>query len=123
MKRNMDLIRLQLLQLEGEQVDLSPYSEDDLTYNMAQIIDAGLAYGEVIREGGFPVTTSAFHLTWAGHEFLDAARNETVWNKVKGQLKDKGVSWSFELLKFSLLAYGKAKIAEYFPSILNDSNA
>lgn len=38
-------------------------------------------------------------LTWAGHEFLDAARNETVWNKAMSTLKDKAATVPFEIVK------------------------
>ena len=27
-------------------------------------------------------------LTWQGHEFLDVARNDTVWKKLTGKLKE-----------------------------------
>jgi len=37
-------------------------------------------------------------LTWAGHEFLDAARSEPVWSKTKALAKEKGVSLSVGLL-------------------------
>jgi hypothetical protein len=30
------------------------------------------------------------NLTWAGHEFADAARDETRWKKAMGFVKEKG---------------------------------
>ncbi len=42
-------------------------------------------------------------LTWADHEFLEAARNETFWKKAKGTVKEKTGGLSFELLKQMLL--------------------
>ena len=41
------------------------------------------------------------------HEFLDAIRNDTVWNKVKATVKEKGGAIPFEVLK--LLAIQAAK--------------
>ena len=38
-------------------------------------------------------------LTWQGHEFIDAIKNETVWNKVKGEAGKRGVDLSFETIK------------------------
>jgi hypothetical protein len=38
-------------------------------------------------------------LTWDGHEFLDAIRNDTVWNKTKRVIADKGGSIPFDVLK------------------------
>lgn len=41
----------------------------------------------------------ALNVTWAGHEFLDTARNETVWTRTKELVKEKGGSASFEVVK------------------------
>ncbi len=35
MKRNMELTRLLLLQMEGAKVDISPYSQEKLVYHSA----------------------------------------------------------------------------------------
>ena len=37
-------------------------------------------------------------LTWNGHEFLDASRNDTVWSKTKQFVADKGGNIPFQLL-------------------------
>ena len=34
-------------------------------------------------------------LTWQGHEFLDAARNEDRWNQAKKTISEKGGSLTF----------------------------
>lgn len=47
-------------------------------------------------------------LTWPGHEFLDAARNETLWTRTKGNLSNAGVSATFDLLKTLLVEGTKA---------------
>lgn len=43
-------------------------------------------------------------MTWEGHEFADAARNDTVWGKTKTYIKDKGMTATFgallEVLKY-----------------------
>jgi hypothetical protein len=41
-------------------------------------------------------------LTWEGHEFLDKAKNEKVWNKAKSIIKEKGISLSLDALKIAL---------------------
>jgi hypothetical protein len=45
----------------------------------------------------------AKNLTWEGHEFLDAARNETVWNSTKETAKQYGGSIPLELMKGLLM--------------------
>ncbi|MFZ1073703.1 MAG: DUF2513 domain-containing protein [Verrucomicrobiia bacterium] len=37
--------------------------------------------------------------TWDGHEFLDAARNDTIWRKAGEQIKKSGVDVTLSLLK------------------------
>jgi hypothetical protein len=66
MKRDMELVRLQLMRVEGEQPapDLSPYTEDQKVYHMALCIEAGLVDGVVVpNETGYPAATSAVRLT------------------------------------------------------------
>jgi hypothetical protein len=102
MKRDMNLIRLQLLETEGEEpkLDLSAYTEEKLVYHSALLIEAGLVHGEVILDGnGQPVGTVTLRLTWAGHEFLDAARNDTIWHKASDRIKKSGVDVTISILK------------------------
>lgn len=37
-------------------------------------------------------------LTWQGHEFLDAVRNDTVWRKTMALVKEKGGSVPFDVV-------------------------
>jgi hypothetical protein len=50
-------------------------------------------------KGSIDLTYRVKALTWEGHEFLDATKNETVWNKTKQLIADKGGSISIEVLK------------------------
>jgi hypothetical protein len=102
MKRDMELIRLSLLEVEGEEPrpNLSAYTEEQKVYHMALCIEAGLVDGEVVKDGsGFPVGTVAIRLTWKGHEFVDAARNDTIWKKTLGHVKKAGVSVTLPVLE------------------------
>lgn len=102
MKRDMELIRLELLRVEGEppEPDLSAYSEEQRIYHMALCIEAGLVDGVVMKnEIGEPNGTVAIRLTWKGHEFLDAARNDTIWKKTIGHVKKAGVAVTLPVLE------------------------
>jgi hypothetical protein len=100
MKRDMNLIRLLLLEIEGEKPDLSAYTEDQRLYHSALLIEAGLVHGETVLDGsGQPVGTNISRPTWAGHEFLDAARNDTIWHKAEQHIKKSGVDVSLSVLK------------------------
>ena len=87
MRRDMDLIRAILLEIEkmpfpnrGQNVHVSGYSPEDLCYNALLANEAGLI------DAKFSNNATAFiaiRLTYAGHEFLDAARSETLWAKAR----------------------------------------
>ena len=101
MKRDMELIRLLLLKVEGEDIpDLSRFTEEQQTYHLAQLINAELAHGGVVEdERGYPCAAVATWLTWKGHEFLDAARNETIWKKAISRIKATGAALPLPILQ------------------------
>jgi hypothetical protein len=102
MKRDMNLIRLLLLETEGEEPkpDVSGYTEEQRIYHAALLIEADLIDGVIAKDGrGLPRGTVRLRLTWAGHEFLDAARNNTVWHKAEERIKKSGVDVTISLMK------------------------
>lgn len=112
MKRDMDLIRALLLKYEGEEdVDLSKYSEEQQVYHAALLVEAKLVKGEE-HPGWDGETCNVLveRLTWEGHEFLDAARNETIWKKVKDKISSKGVDVGLSLLTALLISFTKDKL-------------
>ena len=71
----------------------------EVVEHIALMIDAGLIEGEAYPSarspgGGSFIITG---LTWKGHDFLDAARNDTVWNATKGRMAKAG-AWTFGLV-------------------------
>ena len=64
-------------------------------YHYRLLHDAGLVYSEVTihstKDGTVPVWISRKGLTMAGHEALDAMRNDTIWNKINDKVKLLGV--------------------------------
>jgi hypothetical protein len=102
MKRDMNLIRLLLLETEGEdpKPDLSAYTEEQRVYHSALLIEAALVHGAILPDGrGQPAGTGVLRLTWTGHEFLDAARNERIWHKAGERITKSGVDVTLSLLK------------------------
>lgn len=119
MKRDWDVVRLILIKLEELPDSLSTltyidfYADDrikpdaDLTeldgqvsYHMELLIEAGLVVGTM--DDAVPLYAKEFHasrLTWAGHEFLDAIRSDTLWNKTKETFATKGLDMTFETIK------------------------
>ncbi len=51
-----------------------------------------------------------FSLTWQGHEFLEASRNDTFWNKAKEIVKSKCGALSFDVVKALLISMAKESV-------------
>ena len=107
MKRDLDLIRKILLEIEtqcdapGKRISKLPeYSEYEFAYHLNLLCEAGLITGARAKLSGrhYPLVTPT-GLTWAGHDFLDACRDEGIWTKAKEKLKDIGDSATFEVIK------------------------
>ena len=106
MKRDMELIRLLLLEVEGdEKPDLNKYSQDQQVYHMALLIEAELVKGAVIDDqDGITRSVIPIRLTWKGHEFLDAARNPSIWNKAMDKMKSAGASLPLPVIQDLLIS-------------------
>lgn len=114
MKRNMELIRKILLWLEQHN-DLDKFegcSTQEVTYHVSLLEEAGLItqglYNNMLLND---CILDGIRISWAGHEFLDAARNASIWEKAKSIAIEKTGALSFEMLKFVLLQLGKDAIA------------
>lgn len=92
MKRDMDLIRKLLFLEEGEtDIDLGEYSEEQIAYHKSLLIESGLCKGSCVKDGqGIVVDAHIISLTWTGHDFIDSAKDDTIWNKVKSKVLTVG---------------------------------
>ncbi len=112
MKRDMDVVRKLLLRAETAQGSVSV--NDPLeTYHVRIMLDAGLIDGRISADvtSDAPRHSHIHNLTWAGHDFLDAARDETVWRTAKEKVLKPGASWTFELLKEILKGLARQQLA------------
>ena len=98
MKRDMDLIRQMLLALEAhphgfapDKIEIDGYTQEEIGYHAYLLGQAGLA--EVVNitcnESDSPEALVR-KLTWAGHEFLDSAREKETWNQAKDLINKIG---------------------------------
>ncbi|MFI8744490.1 DUF2513 domain-containing protein [Pseudomonas sp. NPDC077186] len=125
MRRDWELVRSILFGVEELDVVSSAYHPENLPgglqrgtsegdkarffkhyEHVALLVEAGLVEG--VDGGRYPLSNHAGHefrvirptrLTWRGHEFLDAIRNEQVWNQIQAKAVDKGGALSFEVIK------------------------
>jgi hypothetical protein len=98
MKRDLDLVRKLLLTMEtsphgfiNPNLVIEGYSSEQIGYHVHLMMQAGLVNGvDITSQNSQSPMAMPTALTWHGHEFLDACRNERVWNKAKERLKSIG---------------------------------
>jgi len=118
MKRDMELIRKILLAVEASPSAYAPYpliikgyTDTQTAYHSYLLIDAGLVHGHVSIELDSESPLAPIEkLTWAGHEFLDAARDDTRWKKVTRTLLEKGETVTIGVLQGLLVAAMKSAV-------------
>ncbi|MBG7622092.1 DUF2513 domain-containing protein [Herbaspirillum sp. AP02] len=126
MKRDWDLIRQQLTDIEEDRdifagIPQSPRWLDDETEEqykkkIGEYFDTSnriCGHVELLTEAGYVEgikiirdSTGECHwavmtprLTMAGHDLLDTMRSNTVWTTVKDMAKKKGIDLTFEVIK------------------------
>ncbi|NLF00833.1 MAG: DUF2513 domain-containing protein [Anaerolineales bacterium] len=113
MKRDMDLVRRILLAVEESQdptvsyLELDGWSRAEIGYHMELLVEAGYLLGTVTHSKNGPAHYYVQRLTWDGHEFLDLARNQTVWKEAKTSFMEKGAGLSLDVLKAVLVEFTK----------------
>jgi hypothetical protein len=123
MKRDMDLIRTILQRVESDEsitpapFEIPGHAQEQVNYHIALLKDAGFIEATVDGDNSGAVT-SAFidRLTWQGHEFLDAARDDTIWHKAKEHFLKPTASWTFSLLQEWLKQEAHRKLFPVPPS-------
>ena len=112
MERDMDLIRQILFAVEGGaigRVQIEQYDETAVTYHVRMLIEAGYLSGTHSRDSG-GITANFSHMTWQGHDFIDAARDDERWKKAQSVVKEKGGSVAIDVLKQLLSSMVKQAI-------------
>lgn len=95
MKRDPDLIRKILFAIEQDPGDgyivvkVDGYTDKEINYHLSLLHDANFFVGFDERyddESHWLVS----RLTWDGHEFIEAARDDTRWKAVKNKMSQLG---------------------------------
>lgn len=122
MKRDMELARNILQQIEEKSnglgvvaVHCPGHTEQQVSYHIMQLCQAGLLIGHDTTDNISGLSWVASSLTWEGHEFLDAIRNDTVWSRLKKTTAEKAIEIPFAILKTLGLKYA----AEYLGVPMN----
>ncbi|PJA96228.1 MAG: hypothetical protein CO129_07625 [Ignavibacteriales bacterium CG_4_9_14_3_um_filter_34_10] len=120
MKRDMDLARNILFKIEEypepngwADIKIENYSQDEISYHIKLLFQADLIEADNLTDSsGFE--WKAKSLTWKGHEFIEAARNNSRWDNAKKFIIEKGGSLTFEILKSVLTESIKSSL---FPKV------
>jgi DNA-binding transcriptional ArsR family regulator len=105
MKRDMELIRKILIALEDSNrtqgvipLKFDGYSEDQISYHVKILAEEGIITAiDYSNSSGFEWIAKG--LTWDGHDYIDAIRDEGSWQKVKEWIKSTGKVLTMETLK------------------------
>jgi len=112
-RRDNDLIRTLLFKYEADDEwllltvgDTSGASSDERreNYHMQLLIDQGFLTF---------VGDSAFRITAQGHDYLDAVRDEGIWQQAKNVVRETGGSATLEVMKALAVGLMKRKISEH----------
>lgn len=118
MQRDLDLIRKILLAMEQrehgfvqDELVVEGYSDEQVGFHVYLLGEAGLA--KVVENTNvLSQSPSALplHPTWAGYEFLEAAKDETLWGKAKEKVIKPAGGVAFGVLVEWLKAEAKARL-------------
>jgi hypothetical protein len=118
MKRDMDLVRKIVFAIEDRasgfalaELKIEGYTQEQIGYHVCIMIEAGLLEGDdATTWGDKSPQADATRLTWDGHDFADAARDDSRWNRAMEIVKKKAGSITISVLKELLVSLMKQSL-------------
>ncbi len=109
MKRDMELVRQIMFKLEevdGTEpfpstiIEVDGFDRATIAYHCALLHNCGYISGnpEESIGGGAYFDMYIQRLTSSGHDFIDAARNDTIWNKLKSKVLEQSGNWTLGVI-------------------------
>ena len=118
MKRDMDLVRILLIEMEktpsylsNPNLDIPGYSQEEVHFHLMLLEEAGLIKARDMSAGN-DIYWIPERLTWQGYEFLEASKNNDVWNKTK-EIMAKSGGFVFEIAKSVLIKLIEQQLSDY----------
>ena len=108
MKRDMDLVRKILFQIEMQkpferiQIKIDDYNMQEIAYHCEMLYEEGYIkdyYGITCDNFDGVLKFWVQDLTWEGHELLEAIRQDAIWNRTKQTIREKGLSMAIGTIK------------------------
>ena len=120
MKRDMDLIRdiLKLMEASEDpmgagEITIEGQDPGLVNYHVGLLADANFIEAINVPSVSGPTVWYPEHIKWEGHEFLAATSDDSIWDKVKGTVKEKGGALPIPIL--TQLAVGYLKHSLHLP--------
>lgn len=118
MERDMNLVREILLALEAhehghapESLSIDGYSEDQIGFHVHLMGQAGLVRAIDAPTFGNPSPQAlADSLTWEGYDFLERARNPTIWKRAMEKVAAAGAGVTIDIVKAVLLQVTRGSV-------------
>lgn len=126
MKRDMDLCRKILFAIEEQYVctsiynlKIDGYTTEEVAYHCKLLYEAELIKDCVVKHASNRIISfGVSRLTWEGHDFLDKIREDTLWNKTKGFIKDKTLPMTLDVIKEIVTAFISETLKSAMPGML-----
>ncbi|MCY7278818.1 MAG: DUF2513 domain-containing protein [Phormidesmis sp. CAN_BIN44] len=87
-------------------LQIESYNDAQIGYHTLLLLEAGFVEGQKIVAFGDSPSAIATRITWAGHEFLDEARDKGRWKDALRIVQEKGggdcIHWNPDPGSFSL---------------------
>ena len=107
MKRDMDLVRLILLEIEDKyrstaiyDLAIDGYDTEMVAYHCKILYEAGLISDYKARYADNEIYVFGVgSLTWDGNDFLEKIRDDSQWKKVKETITKKGLPLVVDTIK------------------------
>lgn len=107
MKRDMDLVRLLLLEIEDKyrstaiyNLSVNGYDTETVAYHCKILYEAGLISDYKAQYADNEIYVFGVgSLTWDGNDFLEKIRDNSQWKKVKDTITQKGLPMVIETIK------------------------
>lgn len=118
MKRDLDLVRTILKEIEDEvppnrtadNIKIDGYDQDTVYAHVKLLIDEEYLEGKVLMAMMGIVGVHISGLTWKGHDFVSATKDESLWDKAKKSILKPTASMTVDVLLQWLKAEIRAKV-------------
>ncbi|QRN79485.1 MAG: DUF2513 domain-containing protein, partial [Nocardiopsis sp. BM-2018] len=110
MKRDNDLIRALLLEMEAK----GDFRFDPIEGTPEEDIDKRIYHLKLLGDAGYvaPVGKYSYRLTNHAHDFIEAMRDEGIWNRTKDAVAKSGGNATLDIIKQIAVGFLKKQIRD-----------